>query len=52
MNPVAYLPQSGRLLNQTREVLRFKHYSPNTGQVYQYRVNLFFTSKRSDALAA
>lgn len=38
MNPVAYLPQSGRLLDQVREVLRYKHYSLKTEQAYLYWV--------------
>lgn len=36
MNPVAYLPQSMRLLEQVREVLRYKHYSLKTEQAYVY----------------
>lgn len=28
MNPVAYLPQSPRLLDQVSEVLRYRHYKP------------------------
>ncbi len=41
MNPVAYLPQSGRLLDQVREVLRYKHYSLKTEQAYLYWVRFF-----------
>jgi hypothetical protein len=36
MNSVAYLPQSKRLLEQVREVLRYKHYSPKMEQAYLY----------------
>lgn len=36
MNSVAYLPQSKRLLDQVREVLRYKHYSLKTEQAYLY----------------
>ena len=38
MNSVAYLPQSKRLLDQVREVLRYKHYSLKTEQAYLYWV--------------
>jgi len=36
MNSADYLPQSKRLLDQVREVLRYKHYSLNTEQAYLY----------------
>lgn len=36
MNPVAYLPQSMRLLEQVREVIRYNHYSLTTEQAYVY----------------
>lgn len=36
MNSVAYLPQSKRLLDQVREVTRYKHYSLKTEQAYVY----------------
>ena len=41
MNSVAYLPQSKRLLDQVREVLRYKHYSLKTEQAYLYWVRFF-----------
>ena len=41
MNAVAYLPQSKRLLDQVREVLRYKHYSLKTEQAYLYWVRFF-----------
>ena len=36
MEPVIYIPQSTRLLEQLREVLRYRHYSLKTEQAYQY----------------
>jgi len=36
MNTVAYLPPSKRLLDQVREVIRYKHYSLETEQAYLY----------------
>lgn len=41
MNSVANLPQSKRLLDQVHEVLRYKHYSPKTGQAYLYWARFF-----------
>ena len=41
MNSVAYLPQSKRLLEQMREVLRYRHYSLKTEQAYVYWVRFF-----------
>lgn len=41
MNSVAYLPQSKRLLDQVREVLRYRHYSLKTEQAYLYWVRFF-----------
>lgn len=41
MKPVAYLPQSKRLLEQVSEVIRYKHYSLNTEQAYLYWVRFF-----------
>ncbi len=41
MNSVAYLPQSKRLLDQVREVIRYKHYSLKTEQAYLYWVRFF-----------
>lgn len=41
MNSVAYLPKSKRLLDQVREVLRYKHYSLKTEQAYLYWVRFF-----------
>ena len=39
--PVAYIPQSSRLLDQVREVLRYKHYSLRTEEAYLYWVKFF-----------
>ena len=41
MNPVTYLPQSERLLDQVREVIRYKHYSLKTEQAYLYWIRFF-----------
>ena len=41
MNPVTYLPQSKRLLDQAREVIRYKHYSLKTEQAYLYWIRFF-----------
>ena len=41
MNPVIYIPQSKRLLEQLCEVLRYKHYSLKTEQAYTYWVKFF-----------
>jgi site-specific recombinase XerD len=41
MNSVAYLPQSKRLLDQVREVLRYKHYSLKTEQAYLYWIRFY-----------
>ncbi|MDD3937052.1 integron integrase [Rhodoferax sp.] len=41
MNPVPYIPQSVRLLDQLREVLRYKHYSLRTEEAYVYWVKFF-----------
>ena len=41
MNSVAYLLQSKRLLEQVREMLRYKHYSLKTEQAYLYWVRFF-----------
>ena len=41
MEPVIYIPQSTRLLEQLREVLRYRHYSLKTEQAYQYWVRFF-----------
>ncbi len=39
--PVSYIPQSSRLLDQLREVLRYKHYSLRTEEAYLYWVKFF-----------
>lgn len=39
--PVSYIPQSPRLLDQLREVLRYKHYSLRTEEAYLYRIKFF-----------
>src|SRR3990167_4096792 len=41
MKLVSYLPQSARLLDQLREVLRYKHYSLRTEEAYVYWVKFF-----------
>ena len=41
MNPVTYFPQSQRLLDQVREVLRYRHYSLKTEQAYLHWVRSF-----------
>ena len=41
MNPVIYIPQSKRLMEQLSEVLRYKHYSLKTEQAYCYWVRFF-----------
>ena len=41
MSPVSYIPQSPRLLDQLREVLRYKHYSLRTEEAYVYWVKFF-----------
>lgn len=43
MNPVTYIPQSKRLLEQLREVLRYKHYSLSTEKVYLYWIGFSFS---------
>ena len=35
---VSHIPQSARLLDQLREVLRYKHYSLRTEEAYLYWV--------------
>ena len=39
--PVSCIPQSPRLLDQLREVLRYKHYSLRTEEAYVYWVKFF-----------
>lgn len=39
--PVSYIPQSARLLDRLREVLRNKHYSLRTEKAYLYWVKFF-----------
>ncbi len=41
MKLVVYRPQSGRLLDQVRKVLRYKHYSLKTRRAYLYWVRFF-----------
>lgn len=41
MKPDSHIPQSLRLLDQLREVLRYKHYSLRTEQAYLYWVRFF-----------
>jgi hypothetical protein len=37
-NPVSYVPQSYRLLDQLRDILRYKHHNLRTEEVYLYWV--------------
>ena len=39
--PVSHIPQSPRLLDQLREVVRYKHYSLRTEEAYLYWVKFF-----------
>lgn len=39
--PVSYIPQSARLLDPLREVLRYKHDSLRTDEAYLYWVKFF-----------
>ena len=39
--PVAYIPLSTRLLDQLREILRYKYYSLRTEEAYLYWVKFF-----------
>ena len=39
--PVSYSPESPRLLDQFRAVLRYKHYSLRTEEAYLYWVKFF-----------
>lgn len=39
--PVSSIPQSARLPNRLREVLRHKHYSPHTKEICLYGVSFF-----------
>ena len=41
MKPDLHIPQPLRLLDQMREVLRYKHYSLRTEQAYLYWVRFF-----------
>ena len=41
MKPVSYIPQSARLLDQLREVIRYEHYSLRTEEAYVYWAKLF-----------
>ena len=41
MESAIHLPSSTRLLDQLREVLRYKHYSLKTEQAYVYWVRFF-----------
>ena len=41
IKPVSHIPQSPRLLDQLREVLRYKHYSLRTEEAYLYWVKFF-----------
>ena len=49
MKPVSSIPQSSRLLDQLREVLRYKHDSLRTEEAYLYWVKFFV---RWDGLTA
>ena len=41
MKPDLHIPQSLRLMDQLREVLRYKHYSLRTEEAYVYWVRFF-----------
>ncbi len=41
MKPASYIPRSPRLLDQLREVLRYKQYSLRTEEAYLYWVKFF-----------
>jgi hypothetical protein len=41
MTSDAYLPQSPRLLDRVREVIRYKHYSLKTEEAYLYWIRFF-----------
>ena len=49
MNPVIYIPQSKRLMEQLCEVLRYKDYSLKTGQAYCYWVRAAPLNARAPA---
>ena len=49
MNPVGYRPQSKRLLEQLREVLRYRHHSLKTEQAYLYWIRFFVRWQSRDA---
>jgi hypothetical protein len=40
-NPVSYIPQASRLLDQLGEALRYKHYILRSEEAYLYWVNFF-----------
>lgn len=50
--PVSYIPQSTRLLDQLREVLRYKHYSLRTEEAYLYCVKFLFDGMATTARRA
>ena len=41
MKPDSRVLRSGRLLDQVREVIRYKHYSAHTEQAYVYWIRFF-----------
>lgn len=49
MNPVGCRPQSKRLLEQEREVLRYRHHSLKTEQAYLYWIRFFVRWQSRDA---
>ncbi len=54
MMSAAYLPQSPRLLDRVREMIRYKHYSLKTEEAYLYWIRFFCSLTRSlggDALS-
>jgi hypothetical protein len=49
MNPIGHRPQSKRLLEQVREVLRYRHYRLKTEQAYLYWIRFFVRWQSRDA---
>ena len=46
MNPVIYIPQSKRRLEQLCDAFRYKHYGRKTEQAYCYWVRFFVRTPR------
>ena len=52
MKPDSHIAQPLRLLDQVREVLRYKHYSVRTEQAYLYRIGLLVRWKADPSRCA